>query len=125
MDLGPVGELRPKTWHQQLNVNLIAPAEVTRLLLPTLRASHTTIVFVNSGAGLTAHADWSAYAASKHGLKALADSLREEEKENGIRVTSVFPGRTATPMQAKVRSQEGSPTTPPTGSTPSPSRPPS
>lgn len=107
VDLGPVGELRPKTWHQQLNVNLIAPAEVTRLLLPTLRASHATVVFVNSGAGLAAHADWSAYAASKHGLKALADSLRAEEKEHGIRVTSVYPGRTATPMQAKVRSQEG------------------
>lgn len=107
VDLGPVGELRPKTWHQQLNVNLIAPAEVTRLLLPTLRASRATVVFVNSGAGLTAHADWSAYAASKHGLKALADSLRAEEKPHGIRVTSVYPGRTATAMQAKVHSQEG------------------
>ncbi|WP_030159145.1 SDR family oxidoreductase [Streptomyces sp. NRRL S-244] len=107
VDLGPVGELRPKTWQQQLNVNLIAPAEVTRLLLPTLRASRATVVFVNSGAGLTAHADWSAYAASKHGLKALADSLRAEEKPNGIRVTSVYPGRTATAMQAKVHSQEG------------------
>ncbi|MCX5011575.1 SDR family oxidoreductase [Streptomyces sp. NBC_00555] len=107
VDLGPVGELRPKTWHQQLNVNLIAPAEVTRLLLPTLRASHADVLFVNSGAGLHAHADWSAYAASKHGLKALADSLREEEKANGIRVTSVYPGRTASPMQAKVHSQEG------------------
>ncbi|MFD3718322.1 SDR family oxidoreductase [Streptomyces sp. NPDC058674] len=107
VDLGPVGDLRPKTWHQQLNVNLVAPAEVTRLLLPTLRASHADIVFVNSGAGLHAHADWSAYAASKHGLKALADSLRAEEKPNGVRVTSVYPGRTATPMQAKVHSQEG------------------
>ncbi|MFJ5550661.1 SDR family oxidoreductase [Streptomyces sp. NPDC093225] len=107
VDLGPVGELRPKTWHQQLNVNLIAPAEITRLLLPVLRASRGQVVFVNSGAGLNAHADWSAYAASKHGLKALADSLRAEEKPNGIRVTTVYPGRTATPMQAKVRSQEG------------------
>ncbi|MFJ3925863.1 SDR family oxidoreductase [Streptomyces sp. NPDC090022] len=107
VDLGPVGELRPRTWHQQLNVNLIAPAEITRLLLPSLRAAQGQVVFVNSGAGLTAHAEWGAYAASKHGLKALADSLRAEEKPNGIRVTSVYPGRTATPMQAKVHSQEG------------------
>ncbi|MFG2297385.1 SDR family oxidoreductase [Streptomyces sp. NPDC048603] len=107
VDLGPVGELRPKTWHQQLNVNLIAPAEITRLLLPSLRAGHGQVVFVNSGAGLAAHPDWSAYAASKHGLKALADSLRGEERKNGVRVTSVYPGRTATPMQAKVHSQEG------------------
>ncbi|MFF8954380.1 SDR family oxidoreductase [Streptomyces sp. NPDC014894] len=107
VDLGPVGDLRPKTWHQQLNTNLIAPAELTRLLLPQLRASHGQVVFVNSGAGLVAHAEWGAYAAAKHGLKALADSLRLEERDNGVRVTSVFPGRTASPMQAKVHSQEG------------------
>jgi short-subunit dehydrogenase len=65
------------------------------------------VVFVNSGAGLAAHPQWSAYAASKHGLKALADALRGEERANGVRVTSVYPGRTATPMQAKVHQQEG------------------
>jgi short-subunit dehydrogenase len=107
VDLGPIAELRPKTWHQQLNVNLIAPAELTRLFLPQLRAARGHVVFVNSGAGLNANAEWGAYAASKHGLKALADSLRHEEHANGVRVTSVYPGRTASPMQAKVHSQEG------------------
>ncbi|OAR22269.1 short chain dehydrogenase [Streptomyces sp. ERV7] len=107
VDLGPIGELRPRTWHQQLNANLISPAELTRLFLPQLRASRGHVVFVNSGAGLTAHAEWGAYAASKHGLKALADSLRHEEHAGGVRVTSVYPGRTASPMQAKVHSQEG------------------
>ncbi|MQS37611.1 SDR family oxidoreductase [Streptomyces katsurahamanus] len=107
VDLGPVGELRPKTWHQQLNANLMSPAELTRLMLPQLRAARGNVVFVNSGAGLEAHAEWSAYAASKHGLKALADALRHEEHGNGVRVTSVYPGRTASPMQAKVHSQEG------------------
>ncbi|MGI5403078.1 SDR family oxidoreductase [Streptomyces sp. CA-135486] len=107
VDLGPIAELRPKTWHQQLNANLISPAELTRLFLPQLRASQGHVLFVNSGAGLKAHAEWGAYAASKHGLKALADSLREEEHAGGVRVTSVYPGRTAGPMQAKVHSQEG------------------
>ncbi|MFH8613651.1 SDR family oxidoreductase [Streptomyces sp. NPDC017979] len=107
VDLGPVADLRPVTWHQQLNTNLVAPAELTRLLLPQLRVSQGHVVFVNSGAGLRASAEWSAYAASKHGLKALADSLRAEEHDNGVRVTSVYPGRTASPMQAKVHSQEG------------------
>ncbi|MDV9176998.1 SDR family oxidoreductase [Streptomyces sp. W16] len=107
VDLGPVGVLTPKTWHHQLNVNLVAPAELTRHLLPQLRVSGGHVLFVNSGAGLRASADWSAYAASKHGLKALADSLRHEEHSNGVRVTSVYPGRTASPMQAKVHQQEG------------------
>ncbi|MGW1540918.1 SDR family oxidoreductase [Streptomyces sp. NPDC002309] len=107
VDLGPVGDLTPKTWHHQLDVNLVAPAELTRLLLPQLRAAQGHVLFVNSGAGLNAHADWSAYAASKHGLKALADSLRHEEHAHGVRVTSVYPGRTAGPMQVRVHQQEG------------------
>ncbi|MGW4289013.1 SDR family oxidoreductase [Streptomyces sp. NPDC004673] len=107
VDLGDIGDLTPKSWHHQLNVNLIAPAELTRHFLPQLRAARGQVVFVNSGAGLNAHAGWSAYAASKHGLKALADALRHEEHGNGVRVSSVYPGRTASPMQAKVHQQEG------------------
>ncbi|MBC9711527.1 SDR family oxidoreductase [Streptomyces sp. TRM66268-LWL] len=107
VDLGPVGDLTTKIWRQQLEVNLIAPAELTRHFLPQLRVTQGHVLFVNSGAGLAAHAEWSAYAASKHGLKALADSLRAEEKPNGLRVTTVYPGRTTSPMQAKVHQQEG------------------
>ncbi|MEV4741032.1 SDR family oxidoreductase [Streptomyces sp. NPDC049555] len=106
-DLGAVGELTTKTWNRTLAVNLVAPAELTRLLLPQLRISKGHVVFVNSGAGLRANPQWGAYAASKHGLKALADSLRAEEHTNGVRVTSVYPGRVATPMQVRVRQQEG------------------
>jgi NAD(P)-dependent dehydrogenase (short-subunit alcohol dehydrogenase family) len=107
VDLGPVADLPATLWERQLAVNLVGPAELTRLLLPLLRMSRGRVVFVNSGAGLHAHAGWSAYAASKHGLKALADSLRAEESENGVRVTSIYPGRTATPMQERVHQQEG------------------
>ncbi|MEU4983994.1 SDR family oxidoreductase [Streptomyces sp. NPDC021969] len=107
VDLGAVGDLTPKTWLNQLNVNLVAPAELTRLLLPQLRVAQGQVLFVNSGSGLNAHAGWAAYGASKHGLKALADALRQEEHANGVRVTSVYPGRTASPMQAKVHQQEG------------------
>ncbi|MEU2516158.1 SDR family oxidoreductase [Streptomyces syringium] len=106
-DLGGVGDLAPKVWNRQLAANLVSPAELTRLFLPQLRVTKGHVVFVNSGAGMRAHANWGAYAASKHGLKALADALREEEHGNGVRVTSVYPGRTATPMQAKVHQQEG------------------
>lgn len=107
VDLGTVGELPLAAWTSQLTVNLIAPAELTRILLPRVRAARGQVLFVNSGAGLTAHPEWGAYAASKHGLRALADALRGEEAPNGVRVTSVYPGRTATPMQARVHEQEG------------------
>ena len=107
IELGRVDRLRLADWDLQLAVNLTAPAVLTRELLPHLRAGRGTVVFVNSSAGLVANAEWSAYAASKHGLKAVADALREEEADHGVRVSTVYPGRTATPMQAKVHEQEG------------------
>jgi NADP-dependent 3-hydroxy acid dehydrogenase YdfG len=107
VELAPVAEIRADHLREQLDVNLVAPALITRACLPALRSARGTAVFVNSAAGLSAGASWSAYAASKFGLRALADSLRAEEIENGVRVTTVFPSRTATPMQEKVHEQEG------------------
>jgi NAD(P)-dependent dehydrogenase (short-subunit alcohol dehydrogenase family) len=107
VDLGPVASLTTADWQSQVAVNLVAPAVLTRVCLPALRAGRGTVVFVNSGQGLAAAPGWSAYAASKHGLRALADSLRAEELEHGVRVTSVYPGRTATPMQQRVHDQQG------------------
>jgi short-subunit dehydrogenase len=98
----PVGQLR-----EQLDVNLVAPAVLTRACLPALRRAQGTVVFVNSTSGLRANPAWAAYAASKFGLRGFADALRAEEAEHGVRVTSVFPSRTATPMQEKVHDQEG------------------
>ena len=98
----PVGQLR-----EQLDVNLVAPAVLTRACLPALRRAQGTVLFVNSTSGLRANPAWAAYAASKFGLRGFADALRTEEAEHGVRVTSVFPSRTATPMQEKVHDQEG------------------
>ena len=105
VELGTVAELGASAWHEQVTVNLVAPAQLTRSVLPQLRTARGSVVLVNSGSGLRANPGWSAYAASKFGLRALADALREEEPL--LRVTSVFPGRTATAMQEKVHRQEG------------------
>jgi NADP-dependent 3-hydroxy acid dehydrogenase YdfG len=109
VELGIVGDLTPKIWNETLAVNLVGPAELTRLLLPQLRLSRGHVVFVNSTSGLSVSAEWSAYGASKFGLRALADALRAEEHAAGVRVTSVYPSRTATPMQQKIHQQEGKP----------------
>ena len=107
VDLATVEHTTLASWQEQLGVNLTAPALLTGALLPALRAARGTVVLVSSTAGLTASARWSAYAASKAGLRALGDALRAEEAEHGVRVTSVFPSRTATPMQERVHEQEG------------------
>ncbi len=107
VDLAPVAEQPWQQLREQVDVNLVAPAVLTRLTLPAVRRARGTYVFVNSSAGLSANPSWSAYAASKFGLRGFADALRGEEIEHGVRVTTVFPSRTATPMQEKVHEQEG------------------
>jgi short-subunit dehydrogenase len=107
VERAPVAEVTYAELREQLDVNLVSPALLTRACLPSLRAARGLVVFVNSAAGLAAGASWSAYAASKFGLRALADSLRAEEMDHGVRVTTLFPSRTATPMQEKVHVQEG------------------
>jgi short-subunit dehydrogenase len=107
VELGRVADTPVAAWQQQLDVNAVAPAELTRILLPALRTARGHVVFVNSGAGLRVHPEWGSYAASKFAVRAIADALREEERANGVRVTTVYPGRTATPMQEKVHEQEG------------------
>jgi NADP-dependent 3-hydroxy acid dehydrogenase YdfG len=105
--IGPIAEQPLEQWERTLAINVTAPAELTRVLLPALRAARGHVVFVNSGAGLAAGPKWSSYAASKHALRALADSLRGEEQPNGVRVTSVYPSHFATDMQRSVREQYG------------------
>ncbi len=105
--LGTVADTPADTWRRQFEVNVVAVAELTRLLLPALRAARGRVVLLNSGAGLTARAGWASYAASKFALRAFADALRAEEAEHGVRVTSVHPGRTDTDMQRGVVAHEG------------------
>ena len=92
----------------QYSINVRAPYQLTKRLLPQLTAARGQIVFINSSAGLTAkRANIGQYAATKHALKAIAESLREEVNPKGIRVLSLYLGRTATPMQAAIFQQEG------------------
>jgi NADP-dependent 3-hydroxy acid dehydrogenase YdfG len=90
----------------QYRINLRAPYLLTRALMPMICSRKGQIVFLNSTAGLRAGANVSQYAATKHALKAVADSLREEVNPAGVRVLSLFLGRTATPMQASVFAAE-------------------
>jgi NADP-dependent 3-hydroxy acid dehydrogenase YdfG len=89
--------------------NVRAPFLLTQMLLPQTIASRGAIAFINSTAGERALANVSQYAATKHALKAIADSLRLENAIHGVRVLSVMLGRTATPMQEEVARLEGVP----------------
>jgi NAD(P)-dependent dehydrogenase (short-subunit alcohol dehydrogenase family) len=88
----------------QFTVNVTAVAELTRLVLPALRAAGGTVVLVNSGSGLSAGPPLASYGASKYALRGYADALRKSEPL--LRVSTVYPGRTATEMQKEVRGAE-------------------
>jgi len=105
--LGTVGEASSEDLDRQFRTNVRGPYILTQALLPSLRARRGQVVFINSSAGVTGRAGAGQYAVTKHALRALADSLREEVNQDGIRVLSVFLGRTATPMQAAIHQAEG------------------
>jgi NAD(P)-dependent dehydrogenase (short-subunit alcohol dehydrogenase family) len=69
----------------------------SQALLPLLKGRQGQIVFINSSQGLQARANTGAYALTKHALKALVDSSRQEINADGIRILSIYPGLTATP----------------------------
>ena len=92
-------------WQYRSNVRAVYL--LTQALLPLLRASRADVVFVNSSAGLRSRAVVGQYSATKHALKAIADTLRQEVNASGIRVLSVYPGRTASPLQESVHRHEG------------------
>ncbi|MFC7333131.1 SDR family oxidoreductase [Rhodocista pekingensis] len=106
-DSGPWEATDDGTLRTLLAVNVEAPTLLTRLLLPRLRAAQGMVVFLNSTRGLDVAEHVGPYAASKHALRALADTLRLEIQGSGIRVLSVYPGSTATPMQQAIQAAKG------------------
>lgn len=103
----PLASVAMADFDRQYRVNARAPLLLTQALLPQLRAVRGQIVFVNSSVGVRVKEGAGAYAASKHALKAIADTLRMEINASGVRVLSVFPGNTATGMQERLCRDQG------------------
>jgi NADP-dependent 3-hydroxy acid dehydrogenase YdfG len=89
--------------------NVRGPYLLTQSLLPLIRSAPGQIVFLNSTVGLEARKDVGQYAATQHALRALADSLRAEINADGVRVLSIYLGRTATARQERIFQLEGRP----------------
>lgn len=96
----------------QYRTNVRGPYLLTQTLLSSLRARRGQIVFVNSTVGLEARAGVGQYASTQHALRAIADALRAEVNRDGVRVLSIYLGRTATARQARIFQLEGRPYAP-------------
>ena len=102
-----VEEATREQWERIFDVNVISVAQLTRLTLPQLRVAGGDVVAINSGSGFTSGPSAALYSGTKFALRALTDALREEERENGVRVSSVHPGRVATDMQEELQAYMG------------------
>jgi NAD(P)-dependent dehydrogenase (short-subunit alcohol dehydrogenase family) len=88
-------------FRQVLEVNVTGQLAVTQVLIPLLRLGRGRIVMMSSISGRSALPIMGPYAASKHALEALTDTLRLELHPWGIHVSAVEPGTIATPIWAK------------------------
>lgn len=104
---GAVNKASLEDFDTLYRANVRAPYRLVQILLPMLKKGPGQIVFINSSVGLNAPANVSQYSSTKHALKAIADSLRNEVNADGIRVLSVYPGRTATPLQESLYVKTG------------------
>jgi NAD(P)-dependent dehydrogenase (short-subunit alcohol dehydrogenase family) len=104
---GPVLELSADEFRRQMDVNVIGPIISTQAfgpLLgtdPSLKGPKGRIVMISSVAGKNGNPLTPAYAASKHAIEGLSESLRRELMLFGIDVIIVAPGPVKTPIWSK------------------------
>jgi len=95
----PVDMTSDETWEEQLAVNLRAPFQLTRALLPAMReAGAGRFVFVGSISAAVGTARAAAYCASKWGLVGFMKSLAEEISGTGLVTVAILPGSVDTAM---------------------------
>jgi 3-oxoacyl-[acyl-carrier protein] reductase len=118
---GPTHRMADEQWNRVMSVNLAAPIQLTRELLPTLLSSQDAhLVNVCSIFGLVSSRNIAAYQTSKHGLIGFTEALRTEYGGRSFGVTAICPGFVSTPMiervvggEPEVNGRSGKPPTPP------------
>lgn len=96
---GPLSEMPLDRWQWLLQLNLTSVFQVCQSVVPLLRAAGGgLIVNVSSHAARNAFPGWGAYCASKAALSSFSRCLAEEERSNGIRVSTLTLGSVNTPL---------------------------
>ena len=110
---GPTHGMTAEQWDWLLGVNLLAPIQITRELLPTLMGRPDAhIVNMCSVSGLVAGGRFAAYHVSKFGLIGFTEALRAEYGRRGLGVSAICPGPSRTGLYANAASSHGRPDVP-------------
>lgn len=105
-DFTKAGRLDAARFDQLFAVNVRAPYLLTQGLLRQLKRVGGQVIFVNSSVVKSGGQGVAAYKATRHALQGLSDGLRQDLNRHGVRVSSVFPGRTATPRMRHIYARE-------------------
>jgi short-subunit dehydrogenase len=101
LDFVPFETEDPVAIERLMQVNLIAPIQLTRLLLPAmLKQGRGRIVNVGSAFGSIAFPYFAVYSSSKFGLRGFSQALRRELDGSGVGVTYIAPRATRTPLNS-------------------------
>jgi NADP-dependent 3-hydroxy acid dehydrogenase YdfG len=106
ISFGSAAEASVADLDAQYRINLRARFLLTQTVLPMLQANDGDLVFVSSTAALGPRPGVGQYAALQAALRAMADAIHEVNAR-GVHVLTIFPGRTATPMQEQIHQHEG------------------
>lgn len=98
---GPIETLSDQEWRWHFDVNVFAVVNLTRECLPALRSARGRVVNIGSIAGRTGAPLMAPYAAGKHAIEAISESLRFEVADFGMKVACVEPGEIKTAIWAK------------------------
>jgi NADP-dependent 3-hydroxy acid dehydrogenase YdfG len=109
LESGLVADFSVAQLDTMYQVNVRAPFLLTQLLLPQLTHSRGQIIFINSSAAIAPNTALAGYSSAKAALKLIADCLRLEVNSSGVRVMSVYPGKTASVMQQRAHATAGKP----------------
>jgi NADP-dependent 3-hydroxy acid dehydrogenase YdfG len=88
-------------------INVRAPYLLTQALLRPLARASGQVIFLNSSVVRHPGVGVALYKATQHAVQGFTDSLRQDLNRHGVRVTSIFPGRTATPRMRRIYAHEG------------------
>ncbi|ONI92757.1 oxidoreductase [Saccharothrix sp. ALI-22-I] len=95
---GPIVGADTAEWDRMVRTNLLGTLYVTHAALPHLLSRKGTLVQISSTSGRIASAMGGVYAATKFGVNAFTESLRQEVTERGMRVVTIEPGMVDTEL---------------------------
>jgi len=95
---GSLAEMPLEQWQWLLQLNLTSVVQTCQALLPALRQTQGLIINVSSHAARNAFPEWGAYCTTKAALASFSRCLAEEERQHGIRVSTLTLGAVNTPL---------------------------